>query len=290
MSFHWNLSSDEEDETEEWKSKFATENYFPAPPAPRKYLSAKVTPETPVDSSVARMPADNKSQGFHFSDDDNDDEDEIDWEDAEDDQDADDDEMQDRKMPAKPVTIDMNPTKAASPTKKKNKKRKARRSYRFHSLPPHLQSLLVHIQQSHLLALTSRAVMLSRCCSDLELLHVAHSLDSTPEPNDNAVPTEVEVREFVSWYADFVNNVARRRRIIREANEAAGAPAMRRSKKRKAPSLDVDCLGSITPGRLLEIACFLSPTHDDHPPIDGEDDDVELSNQDKVQLLVAMAR
>ena len=236
------------------------------------------------------MPRDD-SQGLCFSEDDE--EKEIDWEDADDVDDKD----EDTKMPAKdalsakdtaslkPVTIDMNPPK--SPKAKKAKRKVGRKVYRFHSLPPNLQSLLACIQQSHLLTLTSRAIQLSRCCSDYELLHIAHSLVPLTEHSFDEVPTEVDVREFASWYMDLVNRVAQRRRRIRAANVAAGAPATRRSKKRKAPSLNVDSLGSIHPNRLLQVSSYLSAANDEHPQLT---DEMELSNQDKTQLLVAMAR
>lgn len=294
MSFHWNLSSDEEDETEEWKSKLIVADKSGAARAPNPTLATPTLRQEAAknDSSVARMPTNNQNvQGFDFSEDD--DEEEVDWEDADDNDDAEVEE-EDSKMPAKetptfrPVTIDMNQKTAATSPSKTKKKKRGRRSYRFHSLPPHLQSLLIHIQQSHLLALASRAMQISRCCSDVELLHVVHSLVPVVEAN-SIVPTEAEVRGFVSWYTYFVNHVEQRRRNIRAANEAAGAPAVRRSKKRKAPPLDVDRLGSVQPDRLLQISSYLSPANDDHPPPDG-DDFMELSNQDKVQLLVAMVR
>jgi hypothetical protein len=188
MSFHWNLSSDEEDETEEWKSKLIVADKSGAARAPNPTLATPTLRQEAAknDSSVARMPTNNQNvQGFDFSEDD--DEEEVDWEDADDD-DAEVEE-EDSKMPAKetptprPVTIDMNQKTAATSPSKTKKKKRGRRSYRFHSLPPHLQSLLIHIQQSHLLALASRAMQISRCCSDVELLHVVHSLVPVVEAN-----------------------------------------------------------------------------------------------------------
>jgi len=291
MSFHWSLSSDEEEETEEWQSKLAENAALPT----------QVTPlsDQSCDFNVARMPTKNDAQGLYFSEED-DDNDEVDWEDAEEDDEGDGTKMdngaEDTKMPAlmdiapKPVTIDMNPSTSSQPQKKKRKRTLGRKMYRFYSLPPHLQTHLLHIQQSHLLALSSRAVQLSQCCSNPELLHVAHSLIPAVEQNEvlAEVPTEAEVRQFVSWYMLFVNRVSQRRRSIRAANEAAGAPAMRGSKKRKAPSLDVNRLGTTQPEHMLQVASYLSSANDDHP--DLSNDEMELSNQDKVQLLVAMAR
>jgi xeroderma pigmentosum group C-complementing protein len=284
MSFHWNLSSDEEDENEEFESKLSEVNRAPAHVTPQSSKTA-----TSNDSSVARMPTTTDAQDFFFSDDDG--EDEVDWEDADS---VGSDEFLDTKLPSnnngqtpKPITIDMNaPTKANA---KKNRKRSARRMYRFHSLPPHLQSLLLDIQRSHLLTLSSRAIQISKCCSNSEVLHVANSLVPTSQNSSNdQVPREVEVREFLSWYTTLVNQVTQRRIRIRAANEAAGAPPSRQSKKRKV-SIGEHRLASIQPDRLLEVSSFLSPTNEEHHHLLIQDQ-MELSNQDKVQLLVATAR
>ena len=292
MSFHWNLSSDEEDENEEFESnKLSSEM--------NRRARAHVTPQknaTATDinneSSVAGIPTTSNEQDFFFSD--ADDEDDVDWEDA--DSDVSSDELLDTKLPAnnnmqvapKPVTIDMNAPQQTSANTKKKKKRAGRRMYRFHSLPPHLQSLLVDIQRSHLLTLSSRAIQISQCCSNLEVLHVAYSLVPNQNSSHDQVPTEAEVREFVSWYTNLVNQVSQRRRRILAANEAAGAPTMRQSKKRKV-SVDEHKLASIQPDHLLEVSSYLSPTNEAHHHLLMEEQ-MELSNQDKVQLLVAMAR
>ena len=292
MSFHWDLSSDEEEETEEWRGKLAENPKRPAAITPL----GDAAPWNQSDSNVARMPSNSDAEGFDFSDEEDD---EVDWEDADDEGEMQDTKMpaQDTKMPAtnvvtpKPVTIDMNKSTASEPPKKKRKRNVGRKKYRFASLPPHLQSLLVQVRRSHLLTLSSRAIQLSRCCSDVELLHVANSLIPIGEQNDSSVgevPSECEVRHFVSWYTEFVNNVSQRRRSIRAANEAAGAPVMRKPKKREAPPLDKDRMGSVKPDRLLQIASYLSSSNDEHPDLWTED--MEVSNQEKVQLLVAMAR
>lgn len=100
------------------------------------------------------------------------------------------------------------------------------------------------------------------------------------------VPTEDEVRQFVTRYCDFVILVNQRRRTIRAANEAAGAPR-RSNKKREVDSFNVHKCGAVNPEHLLQVALFLSPTNDEHPPID---DDMQLTNQDKVLLLIALIR
>ena len=290
MSFHWNLSSDEEDENEEFESKLSMSemktNRAPAHVTPQ----SSSTTASSNNSSVARMPTASDAQDFFFSDDE--DEDEVDWEDADS---VGSDELLDAKLPAnnthqapKPVTIDMNAPQQTSADTKKKKKRSGRRIYRFHSLPPHLQSLLLDIQHSHLLTLSSRAIQISQCCSNSEVLHVAYSLVPNQNGSNDQVPTQAEVREFVSWYTSLVNQVTQRRRRIRAANEAAGAPTMRQSKKRKV-SLDENRLASIQPDRLLEVSSYLSPTNEEHHHLLMQDP-MELSNQDKVQLLVAMAR
>jgi hypothetical protein len=286
MSFHWNLSSDEEGEAWEWQGKLKLNTPDSTmPPRPRE-----ITPgaEDDVDGTggVAR-----KSQStindFYFSEEEEEDE-EIEWEDADDVA-----EDLDTKPAAKPsllpVTIDLNRPPECHETKKR-KRAVRRRLYRFHSLPSNLQSLLLHIHQCHLLTLTSRAVQLSRCCSDWELMHVAHSLIPLDE-NSSETPTEAEVREFASWYFNLVNRTKERRRRAYAANLAAGAPVTKRGRERhkkmkRALNYPYN-LGVTLPDRLLQVSSYLSSTNDEHPPLS---EDIDLSGQDKTQLLVAMIR
>jgi hypothetical protein len=283
MSFHWNLSSDEEDEAWEWQGKLDTPDNTKPPPL------REITPgaEDDVDgySGVARKPQATMDE-FYLSEEEG--EEEIEWEDADDV--ADD---LDTKPAAKPslvpVTIDMNRPRERQETKKRNRVVR-RQVYRFHSLPSDLQSLLLHIQQCHLLTLTSRAVQLSRCCSDWELLHVAHSLIPLDE-NSSETPTEAEVREFATWYFNLVNRTTERRRRAYAANVSAGAPVTKRrrerQKKTKGTSTNLITFGVTLSDRLLQASSYLSSTNDEHPQLSEE---IELSNQDKTQLLVAMIR
>lgn len=279
MSFHWNLSSDEEEETQEWQGKLYTPDNT-KPTSPREITLGA---EDVVDgfSGVARKPQAIMNE-FYFSEEEE--EEEIEWEDANDV--AEEDSKPAAKASLVPVTIDMNRQPEHQETRKR--KRVVRRGvYRFHSLPSYLQSLLLHIQQCHLLTLTSRAVQISRCCSDWELMHVARSLMPLAE-NSSETPTEADVREFASWYFDLVNRTAERRRRAYDANVAAGAPVLKRGRgrqqKTKGTSTD---MGVTRPDRLFLISSYLSSTNDEHPQIS---DEIELSNQDKTQLLVAMVR
>lgn len=279
MSFHWNLSSDEEEETQEWKGKLYKYTPDNTKPTPREITPGTCTEDVVDDSSVARKPILNE---FDFLEEEE--EEEIEWEDASDV--ADEDTKPAAKALLAPVTIDMN----RPPERQETRKRKRvvrRRVYRFHSLPSDLQSLLLHIQQCHLLTLTSRAVQLSRCCSDCELLHVAHSLMPLAE-NLSETPTVADVRQFASWFFDLVNRTAERRRRAYDANVAAGAPVMKRGRTRqqKTKGASID-MGVTRPDRLFQVSSYLSSTNDEHPQLS---DEIELSNQDKTQLLVAMVR
>ena len=284
MSFHWNLSSDEEEESHEWQSKWdITSGEDTKPPA---RSSVPVVDKTTTENVAETYLVD--TGGFEFSEEE---EEDVDWEDADDD---DDDALPDTKLAATPtlvpVTINMNQP-AQSPEKKQKKRTTRRRVYRFHSLPPDLQSLLLHIQQSHLLTLTSRAVQLSRCCSERELLHVAHSLVPLADwPLDT--PTEAQVRDFMSWYFDLVNRTEERRRRTYAANVAAGAPTSKRGVRRSksAKRSPINGLGVTKPDRLFRVSSYLSHTNDDHPQLIESDDEIELNNQDKTQLLISMVR
>ena len=280
MSFHWNLSSDEEDETQEWQEKLNTPDNTKTT-SPREITPGSCTEDVVDGSGVARKPQAIMNE-FYFSE--GEEEEEIEWEDASDVVD------EDTKPAAKPslvpVTIDMNCPPERQETRKR--KRAVRRGvYRFHSLQSDLQSLLLSIQQCHLLTLTSRAIQISRCCSDWELLHVAHSLMPLAE-NSSETPTESDIRELACWYFDLVNRTSERRRRAYDANVAAGAPVMKRRRKQQQKTEGVSSdMGVTHPDRLFRVSSYLSSTNDEYPQLS---DEVELSNQDKTQLLVALVR
>lgn len=235
-----------------------------------------------------------------------------------------------------PVTIDLD-TKPSSIKKAQNpRKRKRKRVYPFRSLPNNLKTLLLNIHRTHMLTLASRAMMLSRCCSDMALIHTAHSLIPPPQLQqqwtEDTVPNENQVRNLCTWYFDHVNNVAERRQRMEAWNVRAGAPRQREAnqgRKRtrglgnfgkvspnvaavsifKATNLfpvvtvftvlteDSLCLtyaqtqgeGGTTPEHLLQICSYLSTTHDENPQLQ-ESDSIVLTQSDKAQILVAIAR
>jgi hypothetical protein len=227
MSFHWDMSSDEELEVKEDCFGRATgfKQNIPMHDAEKQFSSAGLP-------------------FIYISKDCEDEEvDEVDWEDADDDL----SEPGDVKPAAKnnidqlqPVTIDLDA--AAVVTDMENKKRKLpkrRKRYRFLSLPSDMQSFLQNLHRAHFLALASHAFFLSKLCSDWELLHIAHSLlpiawwDTSTEtasyPSRSIAtnaPTKSDILELRCWFFDLVNHTEERRRERRMANLAAGAPRL----------------------------------------------------------------
>jgi hypothetical protein len=308
MSFDWNISSDEEEGFEDWTAGQSRAN-----------LQSK----NDGDDSSSEEEEEENNKGttavaFGFggkdTEEDYDDDDEVNWEDAEDNDEGNNDDneepVEDSKLATdpllaalKPVTVDWNQkSQANDKNKSKRSKNKSRKMYRFDHLPPDLQAFLASLQKTHLLSLTSHALFVSNACSDDELLHLAHSLipeqwtlSSEMNQTRAAVPTELEVRTFCTWFFDVVNHTEERRRRTRQANRRAGAPRGRNqhSKRKSKGSVPLVMDDHSIPDRLIKYCSYLSRTNnDDQQPL--EDDDATLhfqwASHDKTQLLVTMAR
>ena len=160
----------------------------------------------------------------------------------------------------KPVTIDWDDREGDNHEQsnhRKKKKNRIRRSYRYESLPPNLKRLLLDLERTHLLSLTSHAMYVSKSCSDHELLHLSHSLalpeqyflimttskwmddnllgreTSTSFPANTIAPTYKQLVEFCNWYFDLINSIAGRRRNVLPANHTAGAPTTNRRQRNR---------------------------------------------------------
>ena len=306
MSFHWNLSSDEEEEQgleELWK-KAAQANDNESRDLEDNddeeendgmfsFLPSASGP------SVAKLP----SGGFNdFEDADNEDEDDsVNWEDA---QEEDNSEEQDGKpaaknstdiaikRPLKAVTIDLD--KRAEEEKSKDEKKrpkKARKSYKHASLPQHVRFLLDNLHKTHLLALVSHALFNSSQCSDELLLPVAYSLipdtilsnlSHDQEATGFSVPSLSQLRDFCQFFFDLANNAEHRLQQTLQANAAAGAPRMNASSRRgvkrnrswgnsesnnKHLSLDNQLAQGSPAKRLIEYCSYLAMTQSEDPQL-----------------------
>jgi len=261
MSFHWNLSSDEEDEEGQldqlWKNAVNNreaddedegnndldDGFFIFGNDENETITPKVSAAT-AQASVARFP----SHAFRSAGDDDGDDDSVDWEEAggsnEHIEDGDDDKKPAEtssiaKRPLQAVTIELNPNVCTNgrKTEKKKKRIKSKRNYRFDALPRHTKFLVDNLHKAHLLALASHVVYYSSLCSDEMVLPVAFSLipslwsgGSSNSNNDcgpsiaDVSPTLEKLTSFLDWFLDLVQNAEERRTQTLRSNIAAGAP------------------------------------------------------------------
>lgn len=220
-------------------------------------------------------------------------------------------------MPLRAVTVDFDDsndpqTTDTQNTDTKQTKKKSRRVIKLTNLPENVSILLLDLQRSHLLCSASRAVLLSRVCSDATLSNVCLSLipASLIDATSFGMPTETQVRDFCEWFFDFVHNVLERRRVARQRHVSSGAPTLRRRKRKRAEVVDksrelIEGAGCTRPERLMTILHSLSPTYDENPLLwshfsDGKNnekdtDDLEslvgsITPHEKAQLMIALGR
>jgi Rad4 beta-hairpin domain 3/Rad4 beta-hairpin domain 1/Rad4 beta-hairpin domain 2 len=221
MSFHFNLSSSED------------EDDFQTNCIDQEMNAAAVG----VDEKSVHKDAD-PSQWNHSSDAESD---EVDWEDAVN-HDNEDDEDLDQKLPAvspdvsgsslklNAVTIDFNKRRRTRKNVEPKIKRKPRNVLRVESLDPSMQQFLWNLHNAHLLAMTSHAVFLSQVCSDTEVLAVAFSLipesfhiqtPTSGRPRKDKInsspplgPSLPQMQQLVEWYFDFVRGTLPRKRPV----------------------------------------------------------------------------
>ncbi|GKY93757.1 hypothetical protein MPSEU_000342800 [Mayamaea pseudoterrestris] len=276
MNFHWNLSSDSEEEVEldEWVHQQG--QFSAAAPA-----ASCAGDEKPFAATHAASY--NADSGFNDFEDEDDDEDNVGWEDGGDqpttpalrESYADDD---DRKMPAdasllRPVTINMH-QQDEEPAAKKRKRNKTRKCFRIESLPQHMQSLLRDLHQTNLLACASRACYLSNICSDDDVLAIAHSLLPPCWIVTSIVtPSVSQVKRLVGWFHDRIHHVmeVRRRRMRENAARGTTTRATRQQRQSKRRTLKVTPDLELVDGgeetslrKLLDYCHFLSHTLDDN--------------------------
>jgi Rad4 beta-hairpin domain 3/Rad4 beta-hairpin domain 1/Rad4 beta-hairpin domain 2/Rad4 transglutaminase-like domain len=310
MSFDFNLSSDDEENFEQW-SGIPTQG-FGADVLPAPTVITPFAADVAARTNEAVSPFDNEDQ---FTDDDDEDEsseeEEVFWEDADND---------DSTKPAaatstsavvdlstlvpqiRPVQIDFGNVNKKTGSRKRSdersnseRKRNRRRiKFRVESFPVTTQAILYNLQRSHLLALASSAVYVSKQCADPDLLSIAFSL--IPDEvmfsccRTSAHPPVATVDAFVHWYCDLVHNARQRREQRRRSNLAAGAPrAGRRRKARARATVEYHSVFSY-------IAHLASSCQDDDLQLDdNEEENISDSLYSgtpryQVQLLLAMTR
>lgn len=285
MSFHWNLSS--EDELEEENDE---ENHNLIEPFPSIGSALQVDSKfrgrdlTSVAAAIATPSTKN------FSDDEG-----IDWEDADDVDDLDSGESVSRQGGAvelRPVTITIEqPGRRKGGKTGKSSRKRNRKVYRNAALSSDLGELLKNIHKAHLLALASRAVLLSKASSNRNILHLALSLIPLGFETDTLVPSFQQLRALCLWFFEFVNRVSVRRQAKLRANAAAGAPrngSLRRCASGSKVFPKTLGHGDSTPLKLTRLCSYLSTSHDEDPQL--VNDKSVMTYTDKVQLLVAVIR
>jgi xeroderma pigmentosum group C-complementing protein len=267
MSFHWNLSSD--DDNDDGDDVNVDGNDDDHQILSNQLLNGRYNSSTEekYDISHADRTYSDQAQNVYgynhenINDKYDDYDDEVDWEDAVSDDDDDNDD--DRKPAAsivpnsnvskqqqvselRAVTIDLDksaPVQNDDKDTKMSKKRKRRNIFRIHSLPNSMQLLLWNLHHTHLLALTSHAVHLSGFFSNPDLMALAYSLipenicsqyqhrQQKKESSEHvklSCPTLQQLNQFVTeWYIPFVHDVEDRRRQQQYMNRLAGAPTTR---------------------------------------------------------------
>lgn len=258
MSFHFNLSSDEED-LDEWTRREGLLNT--TSPAnddavkDRKGSSSSFEFATSGATANAK-PLDNdfdkeleKDSGDDDDDDDDLDEDSIAWEDVDVEEEKDDDRKPaavdttnngdipiGTKTSLRPVTVNLDQKGGGEEPPKKKRKIKARKKFRIDSMPDNLQSLLKNLHRTHLLVLTSLAYRISEQASNPDLLALGLSLlpDNLDCTNDRSrvedefvIPSLAEFKKLCKWYLDLIQGARLRRQARFRENRAAGAPVYR---------------------------------------------------------------
>jgi len=272
MSFHFSLSSDDEDEDlEEWNRReqngttddgidsslptvgFATSVAGSSVTTPLGTLAGGVVGGGGVGGGI--LLENDFDKKLEYEDDGDSDSDLIDWEDthvlSEDDRKpiavVDNDDASAvanaSKTSLQPVTVDFN-TNEEEPVRKKQKT-KSRKRFRVDTLPHDLRSLLQNLHRAHLLSLTSRAFHISEQAKDPQLLAVGLSIlpdnlhhrltHSLPDGEDFVIPSLAEVKRLChDWYFPLIQQAQMRRQARFRQNRAAGAPIYRQRRSRRS--------------------------------------------------------
>ena len=268
MSFHFNLSSDEED-LEEWNRRERDDFSVAARSGRDSFLASPAvgggTSLAALDSKVAPNPTSNGFMENDFdkklesdSDSDSDEDDSIVWEDADGDAEESDGKVaavvrdggegyigDATKTSLRQVTVnlgeDPNDNEEAEPAQKKRKVR-SRKKFRAESLPTDLQSLLKNLHRAHVLALTAQAFYISKLASSPELLAAGlsilplefHETTQKSDLDSVVIPSIADLKRLCQeWYFPLIHRARMRRQARCRDNRAAGAPVYHRRQRQR---------------------------------------------------------
>eukprot|EP00977_Amphora_coffeiformis_P011086 scaffold2655_cov179-Amphora_coffeaeformis.AAC.19 len=261
MSFHFSLSSDDEEEDlEEWNRRehdsIADDERVDSSLPTLGFASAAAGASTAASfgtfAATGGISLENDfDKKIEYEDDS--DSDSIDWEDTHvpAQQDACKPAAVDNDGPAvdgsqtslQPVTVDFNNDDEGEPVKKKQKTR-SRKRFLADTLPQDLQSLLQNLHRAHLLSLASRAFHISKQAIDPQLLATGLSIlpddlhrsmtHLSPDDEDFVIPSLAEVKRLChEWYFPLIQQARMRRQARFRINRAAGAPVYRQRRSRR---------------------------------------------------------
>jgi xeroderma pigmentosum group C-complementing protein len=296
MSFHWNLSSEDElegDENDEIDRQRDSISKF-------SELTSIHSHELASISSVHEQPLiATNIKTYNSREEDLDDD--IDWEDAseESEDDVDDGDLKPAARELRPVVIDLvEESNAKHHSQKKEvdkarRKTKTRKVYRNSTLPATLANFLLDLHKSHLLMLISRSVFLSTACSDDVVMHLSHSMIPLEYETTALMPSMNQVHLFCKWYFDFINRANQRRAARIQSNLAAGAPRQQRKRRKihdnTPPSLSYHLTDPVY--SLTQLCLFLSSVNAENPQLEKEEEDnVGMTDRKKALLMVSLTR
>lgn len=317
MSFDWNLSSDEENDFDDWAAANAqpfgsagtASVSVPSVATAMTENTARVSDNADETSSSSSdeddwgssKPPAQPFTGIAFSSesndfkmdgdsDDNEDEDEVDWEDAGEiiqKLAADANTAAAPTQQLKPVSFEIHGSehdenRSEEKNEKQSSKRIARKRYRYEQLTTDLQYLLSNLEKAHLLSLTSHTIFVSGRCSSDESLHFAHSLIPLAwVKTQSSAPTRADLSHFCNFFFHLVHQ-----NLHQTAETIARMPRRRRGRKGTTQSSHKDIgNGNYTVNCRTKEFCR-------HLGIRAEDRNMrsDFNNYDEAQLFVAMIR
>lgn len=268
MSFHWNFSSEDELEGEEFENEECDRFHSNfAASIKKQALDDNVNPTVATAHPAKANFSNNEDLDSNDSD--------VEWEDAVDESEEERESAKPVELSLRPVTIQMEENDEKDRPKKRRKRK--RNKFRNASLAPDLSQFLVDLHKVNVLSLITGAVWKSRCCSDFEIQHLSNSLLPLKFPHrmEATLPTLTEVRDLCKWYFGFVNGLERRRRVQMQKNHVAGAPR-RRGRHHRNKDVSGDKTSAVNPfsngedttlDSLKSLCFYLSRVHDDNPQL-----------------------
>jgi len=286
MSFHWNLSSEDElegensdsEECEKFHSNFAAS-------VAKTSLDGNIKPTVATVTPAKTILPNNQDEDSDDCD--------VDWEDVM--HESEDGGEITKPVSLRPVTIHLEENKETDRSKKRRKR--TRTKFRNSSLAPDLSQFLLNLHKVNLMCLISGALLMSRYCSDDQIQHLSNSLLPLKHNSRNGVdpPTLDNVKNLCKWYFELVNGLDQRRKAQMQENVLGGAPLRRRHQLNKqiepGESISTQPLGEgedTSLAFLTSLCSYLSRVYDEDPQL------ITAANPKmgagKIMLLIAMLR